>query len=312
MSLDYVNDLSWERSKPRISVSIDEAEKLMSKFINCKIESYEFINIGCRNSNYFVKTNCGKFVLRVSNYESITYHNEVTINRLFSINTFMPVLIYHHQDDDLMYFVYLYFEGKNLQSDIVNNKHINSNYLVRIAKSLAIIHNSTDEFKTMIKQNEFPPYIEWYDYFLSKKNTQRILGSEKIKEISGKISQNSDLLQTIDIYKSLIHGDFRPINMLVNKFDILCILDWEFVNVGHSLADIGQFFRYSMYFGNSDLKVFETYYNLNAKRKLPDNWFKASKLRDLVNPLQMLCTCVDKPNQEKDLINIVNDILKYL
>ncbi|ERJ12155.1 hypothetical protein HLPCO_001682 [Haloplasma contractile SSD-17B] len=45
-------DAIWERSIPRTKVSSIEVKSILNEFISCNLESYNFIDSGCRNSNY--------------------------------------------------------------------------------------------------------------------------------------------------------------------------------------------------------------------------------------------------------------------
>ena len=72
---------------------------------------------------------------------------------------------------------------------------------------------------------------------------------------------------------------------------------------GHPLADIGQFFRYEEYFNKNLLQVFEDEYNKNSSYKLIDDWYKISKLRDLVNLIQLIDAKENMPNKYANIKN---------
>lgn len=112
-------------------------------------------------------------------------------------------------------------------------------------------------------------------------------------------------------YESFIHCDFRPANKLVDEDKQVFIVDWESACTGHSLADIGQFFRYRFFFNNTHISLFEKVYNTYAIRKLPDNWYELSLFRDLVTPLQLLSSNQEASYRNADLINIINRTLDY-
>lgn len=99
--------------------------------------------------------------------------------------------------------------------------------------------------------------------------------------------------------------------MLVDKEDQVWVVDWESACWGHSLADIGQFFRYRNLFHDKDMKAFEETYNAHATRKLPDDWFDLSRFRDLVNLLQLLSTQQETPKCDADPLRIVEDTLQH-
>lgn len=88
-------------------------------------------------------------------------------------------------------------------------------------------------------------------------------------------------------------------------------VDWEGAWWGHSLADIGTFFRFRSFFNDTHINLFEQVYNSYARKKLPVNWFELSLFRDLVNPLQLLSSNQEAPLRNADLLNIIEGTLAY-
>lgn len=125
------------------------------------------------------------------------------------------------------------------------------------------------------------------------------------------VSTKQNFISEIESYDSFIHCDFRPANMLVDDNNQVYFVDWESASTGHSLADIGQFFRYRSFFDNNNIDYFEKVYNNFANRKLPNNWFELSLFRDLINPLQILSTSKDTPIRDADSLNIIKGTLEY-
>lgn len=158
---------------------------------------------------------------------------------------------------------------------------------------------------------DYPPYITWYDLFMNNAIAQRRMGKGLVSRLKKLILDKSSEIAEIDDFRGFIHSDFRPANMLVDKNDSVYIVDWEYACFGHILADIGQFFRYHTFFSPELLLCFEEHYNKLSDRKLRSNWYALSKLRDLVNPLQMLGTEGEQPNKDTDLIEIILGTLNY-
>lgn len=185
---------------------------------------------------------------------------------------------------------------------------MDDNMMKQVAISAAIIHNSHISDPSIF-DDDYPPYPTWYDYFLNEDFTMKRLGMDVIERVRNLINNNKNLITEIDKYTSFVHSDFRPANMMIDDNNDVWIVDWEFSGYGHSLADIGQFFRYQECFEPDQLELFEQIYNQESNRSLPKDWYRLCKIRDLVNPLQMLGAQEKCPEKQKDLKNLVIDIL---
>lgn len=54
---------------------------------------------------------------------------------------------------------------------------------------------------------------------------------------------------------SLVHGDFRNGNLMINRHGLHAVLDWELAGLGDPMADLGWICVNSWRFGNADLPV---------------------------------------------------------
>lgn len=285
---------TWERQSPIYNLSLNEAGIILGE----EVVKLEPVNIGLRNSNYKVSTKNNTYFLRISK----GYQNEVAAFNLIKDEINMPKLLYMRNQNDKKYLVYEYIEAESLQT-----KDINLNIVIQCAKSLSVIHNHTvnDEFIKL----DYPPFEKWYDLFLDNKNCSERLGDKIVFEIKEMLKKRYKDIIEINKYNSLIHGDFKLSNLMIDKYNKVYITDFEFCNYGHILADIGQFFREEEKFSKSYIEVFEKVYNKYAVVKLPENWYSLSKLRDLINPLQLLTSEGEANNKNRDLIELVR---KYL
>lgn len=301
-------DLDWERSIDIIPVKLEYLLKIFLNLdANINISDYKAIELGCRNSNYIVNTNIGKFVLRIAPFSDI--NNEVVISRLFENKINIPKLLYHCTSDDGNIFIYEFIDGVSLQKHIIDSNGCEAEYIKQVAKTAAILHNTPLGGVTDLHELDVPPFEAWYEVFLSSPNLKDRLGDELHKKLTCFIKNNASFIPEIDKYQALIHSDFRPANMLVNEKNQVYFVDWEYACTGHSLGDIGQFFRYESFFTQADKELFESEYNSYAKVKLPDNWFELARFRDLINPMQMLSYYQSSPLKDKDLIKVIGEII---
>jgi Predicted aminoglycoside phosphotransferase len=305
-------DNFWERSIPIYKVDLTEINKIFHDFNHrLTVLSFKVVNIGCRNSNFIVETDLGTYVLRISPPNDNGYINEKAVYRLFKNIINIPTLYYTALYKNRACLIYEYINAVSLQSKCSDGIQFENDIIKQVAKTAALIHNlRSDEINEFTKL-DLPPYITWYEFFLNNCNVSRRLGNETIKRVKRLIRENEANLCIIDSYQSFIHRDFRPANMLIDNNNVVFTVDWESAGMGHTLADIGQFFRYRNCFDKEQLSVFEIEYNLYATTHLPKNWFDLGKLRDLVNPLQMVGANDELPLKYEDLKCIILDTLEY-
>lgn len=305
-----MHDLNWERSKPILDIDVDEIVNIFSEYKNdILIIDFSPIQSGCRNSNYVVNTSKGKYLLRISDNSS--FNNEITAFEIVKKRINVPDLLFYKTKSEYTYHIYQYINGVSLQEHIIDNGKCDNFLLEQVANTAAIIHNTPKEEANKLKTLDVPPYKIWYQVFLDNSTVRDRIGSKLYERIKQLVSDKQELISQIDSYKSFIHGDFRPLNMIVDEKNNIYYIDWEGAWWGHTLADIGQFFRYRTFFSNDDIHLFEKIYNAYADKKLPSNWFELSLFRDLVNPLQLLSLKNETPLRNADLINVIEGILAF-
>lgn len=303
-------DLDWERSIPIIDMKIDELKSILTEYDNTlTVTDFNAIQLGCRNSNFIVYTNKGKFLLRIANIDDL--NNENIAYELVKDEINVPTLLFHTTKHKANIFIYQYINGVSLQKLIIENNQCDYYLLEQVAKAAAIIHNIPKEKTMGLAEFDVPPFEMWCQCFLNNPTVRVRIGKKTHERIQRLVLSKQRLISEIDSYKSFIHCDFRPANMLVDENKQVFFVDWESACTGHSLADIGQFLRYRSFFKDTHIGLFEQVYNTFSNRKLPDNWFELSLFRDLVNPLQILSSNQETPFRNADLTNIIDETLAY-
>ncbi len=303
-------DLVWERSIPLAEVTREDIADIVSGFDNeCRVLAFQVIQIGCRNSNMKVVTDKGDYLLRISPVNDL--NNEVNVYELIFASIPVPKLYYHEKKNKSDLFIYQFIQGESLQKHIIEKNGCEADVIEQVAKAAAVIHSIPLKDCQSLKQYDVPPFLSWYNLFIDNSTTAQKLGKERCCELKDLIKKNHEKIKEIDQYTSLLHCDFRPANMLLDENKKVVFVDWESASIGHSLADIGQFFRYRQFFHKQDFELFEEVYNRNAIRRLPKDWVELSLLRDLVNPLQMLSSVQKMPQKEQDLLQLVDQTIEY-
>lgn len=314
-------EYNWERTFPFLEIDKIIVGKLFEGILEEKnIINVIPINEGCRTTNYIVETNLStqKYVLKIFFATEQNYKKEIKLLTKLKENETIPVnKIYKISSDEIIqkkeYAIYDYIEGRTLGQAISEGYVLEENFVRDVARHLAKIHSYRFNRAGFLDENlnireELPPLISWYEKFMGDR-AQKRLGKNIIGKINSIVKENENILNQLDKDIRLVHGDFQGTNILIKDNRLSGILDWEFAMAGHPLADIGQFFRYEEYFNNDLLQVFEEEYNKNSDYKLEKNWYKISKVRDLVNLIQLINGDEDMPNKYSNIKNIlINNI----
>jgi len=317
-------EYDWERTFPFLEID----KSIVSKLFEGILEERNIINIipvneGCRTTNYIVETNQAqkKYILKIFFSTEQSYKKEIKLLTKLKENQTIPVnKVYKISSNEIIqnreYAIYEYIEGKTI-GQAISEGYVLEEILVRdVAKYLAKIHSYKFNKTGFLDENlnireELPPLISWYENFMGDR-AQKRLGNNIIEKINSIVKKNKKILAQLDEDIRLVHGDFQGTNILVKDNRLSGILDWEFAMAGHPLADIGQFFRYEEYFNKNLIQEFESEYNKNSSYKLIDDWYKVSKLRDLVNLIQLIDLEENMPNKYTNIKDIIINNINIL
>lgn len=171
------------------------------------------------------------------------------------------------------------------------------------------------------KDLEVVPYessdvIKFAQDCLNDRTVVSVLSPEVIAEIKQTIEQHASLFATGD-EKHLVHGDFDPANILVDKINdswvITGVLDWEFAFSGSYLWDVANMLRYAYKmppeFQNSFIDALQ-----RNGIKLPHDWRTTAHLLNLSSLLDLLKRSDPQchPNRCADIRELISHILGEL
>lgn len=121
------------------------------------------------------------------------------------------------------------------------------------------------------------------------------------------IDANRHLIEQISEKNVFCHGDFIPSNILIDVYDTPWFIDFEYCFSVPCYYDIGKLFRtrenYSEYIDDKIKSDFAEGYNAMSQRPLPEDWYKLSKIADIV----VMLALINRKNIPRDWIEGIEE-----
>lgn len=308
----------WERTLPIIKIDDNGIKELFRSIENPdNISEISLLDEGCRTTNYLVNTISNKkYVLKLFFQEELNYKKEIAL--FYKLKDYVPIpkicLMSKNPIDGRQYIIYEYAEGKTISQYLKDGRKINKELIKSVAYNMGKIHNN--KFKKIGSLNEnlevqddFISIVSLYDKYIND-NVVKHLGNDNIKKIKSMVNRNIQVLKKLDYDSRLIHGDFQGTNIVILNDRISGIIDWEFCMSGCPLMDIGQFFRYEEYFDKELINEFKYEYERISDYPLIDEWYKMSRILDLISLIQLMGRDEDMPNKYTKIKSIVECTIK--
>lgn len=306
-------DDCWERSLEFIELDRDAASRLVHQCdLRLTVEAVTPIREGCRGSIYRVQVAGGtRFLLKLFSTEDNPCAGERQLQHLLQDEVPMPEL-YYEGNDEVLHSSFALYElvcGMSLRDALHAGVRPSDELIEHMGRIAATIHGHLYSAVGFLDaglnvKQQLPPATEWYSLFLGPRATAR-LGPELTAAVRKMVDAGRWELEDMDSHPALVHGDFRPTNMMVDHQRLAGIVDWEFAMAGHPLSDVGQFFRYGEDFGERERRTFEHGYRSIPGMQLPREWERAGRLRDLANLLQMIDAEGERPRKNEDLRRLI-------
>lgn len=310
-------DDCWERAVPFVALD----QSAVSRMVRCcdpgmVVEDSTPVREGCRASVYCVHVTGGtRFLLKVLAAGNGSWEKEWQLRRLLQEEVPMPQLYGTGIDpvSGSSWALYEFVAGISLRKALNAGVRPGDELLEQLGRVAAAVHQhrySTVGFLDagLHVQQILPPVTAWYQLFLGPRARAR-LGPELVDAVEKAVGTGSRELLDLDQHPALVHGDFRPTNIMVDGRRLSGVVDWEFAMAGHPLSDIGQFFRYRKDFGTRERQAFERGYRDVSGMRLPPGWERTGRLRDLANLLQMMDAEGKRPLKEQDMKRLIGSIV---
>lgn len=125
---------------------------------------------------------------------------------------------------------------------------------------------------------------DWLAGVLDDPQVRRWLGRERLEAVR-RLTQTHDIFAVdVGLGPCLVHGDFRPDNLLIRNNKIVAVLDWEFAHAGSWLMDLGNLLRH--FDDDAEAPVLQGL--RDGGLNVPDDAIDRAKLADLSSHVEFL------------------------
>lgn len=315
---------NWEKTDEIIVLPCELiTQMILAAFPNERLIEQKVISGGCANLNFkIILDNHSPLLLRVYLRDPDACFREQKIAALLNNKIPVPQTYFIGKIEKYQFAVTEFINGITLRELLLRNQ----------PQSMEALMLSVGEMLYRIQQHTFSqegifdkdlnilPHHENLLEFASNALKHPTVGNQLTAAMLSKINnifQKHGFMLAQGKDKNLVHADFDPVNILVDKIDgewkITGIIDWEFTFSGSTLCDIANMLRYA----HEMPPVFESAF-LNGLTKsgfiLPNDWRISIDLLNLLSLLDCLARANPslQPNQCHDITKLISNILLRL
>lgn len=289
-----------------------------------KLEFYNLIAGGCANLNFKIQfeNESNPFILRVYLRDKESVYKEQNLYKLLKDTVPVAQIYFVGSVDNYQFAFAEFMPGITLRDLLLSTELYNldaimyevGTVLTKIAKHKFPRAGFFDKDLNIISEYSQDGYLNFAKEALKNQIVLEQLDSETIAKINFCLNKYEFPSEN---EKHLVHADFDPANILVNKIDgswkISAVLDWEFSFSGSILCDIANMLRYK----HKMPAEFEDSFLKGLKSEgiiLPNNWLTKVHMLNLLSLLDCLVRSDPKnrPNQLVDIKELITYILNEL
>lgn len=297
------------------SVNTEDIHAIFSKYNNqLLVQNIVPITAGMSTSNYMVEASNKKYLLKV--YPKNNDHSDIEIAAYKHAHYIIKVPEVLHFDNsktiiDNAYVIFQYIDGLTLREYVSKNKGFSNNVAYKIGSMLATLHRKEYACTALLNvdlciKKQITQFENQYKFFLAGMPRKHL--NEIVKRnLEHFIDDNRYLIERISENNVFCHGDFIPSNIIIDVYDTPWFIDFEYCFSVPCYYDIGKLFRsrenYSEYIDDKVKRDFAEGYNAMSQRGLPENWYKLSKIADIV----VMLALINRENIPRDWIEGIEE-----
>lgn len=257
--------------------------------VNATLSKWEPLAGGAYPRSVRVVVNGESFVLRCYRGKTKLCQKEANLYSLVHRQITVQELVYTDDEDGVAIFRFA-------PGSIIHQVEYPSIVSYDLGKTLAAIHGISFPKSGFLGpdlkvEESFPvgtdPYFEYIkEHFVMDCLAWRRLGDELAKMFQGFVEYHRHDFPKIKEGGTLVHSDFKMVNLLWDDKRGLTVLDWEFAHSGDPLMDFATLIRH---FDRIplDIEALEKGY-ADGGKVLPQRWIQRARVLDFINYVQLL------------------------
>ena len=318
--------VDWEKTSVTYQLPEGMIEKMVClAYPDKKLTSSELIAGGCANLNVKIQLENENqpLILRVYLRDQDAAYREQKLAALIKETVPAPLTHYIGELEGHHFAITEFISGISLRDFLLSNT---PEAIGTVMSEVGMILSKITAYEFskagfLNKELEVVPYkssdvIKFAQDCLNDRTVLSVLSLEMIDEIKKAIEQHASSFPSND-EKHLVHGDFDPANILVDKINgswvVTGVLDWEFAFSGSCLWDVANMLRYAHKmppeFQNSFIDALQ-----RNGIKLPPAWRTTAHLLNLSSLLDLLKRSDPQrhPKRCADIRELIDHILSEL
>ena len=275
----------WERRTAYVAVDESSATRLLGE----RVTAVQLLRGGKANTNYLIHTPGRSLVLRIYERDPATARLECNIAEL--VRGAVPVPAFVGPQGEIGQHPAIFWE-------FIEGQHpegaLGDTDAFALGEALGDTLRALEDidppgggeiglldpdlgFKRTFTSvgDSFHDLVSWS---LSDGNAGRRLGPDLRHALLAELDNATKLVDTVDKWRGLVHGDYKFSNLLVADDTVAAVLDWEFASVYTPLLDVAIHMRHRESFPAEYVAGF-----VLGHGSLPDDWEVLSRIIDLMN-----------------------------